>query len=130
MASGQAQAIFEGLVTLAPQLRAGRIRALAITGERRDAAFPDVPTFAQAGLPQYDAYFWSGLVAPAGTPPDIISRLNAVLNQGLERADIREAFERQGLQTAASSPQAFGQFIASEIERWARVAKASGAQVD
>jgi len=130
VASGQAQAIFEGLVTLAPQIRAGRIRALAITGERRDPALPDVPTFAQAGLAQYDAYFWSGLVAPAGTPADIINRLNAVLTQGLERPDIREAFERQGLQTAASSPTAFGQFIGSEIDRWARVAKASGAQVD
>lgn len=128
--SGQAQAIFEGLVTLAPQIRAGRLRALAITGERRDPTLTEIPTFAQAGLPQYDAYFWSGLVAPAGTPPEIITRLNAVLVQGLERPDIREAFERQGLQTAASTPQAFGRFIDTEIERWARAARSSGAQVD
>ena len=130
VASGQAQAIFEGLVTLAPQIRAGRIRALAITGDRRDASLSDIPTFSQAGLPQYDAYFWSGLVAPAGTPPEIISRLNTVLVQGLERPDIREAFERQGLQTAPSTPQAFGTFIASEIERWAGVARTSGARLD
>ncbi len=130
VASGQAQAIFEGLVTLAPQIKAGRIRALAITGDRRDNALPDIPTFAQAGLPAYDAYFWSGLVAPAGTPPEIIRRLNAVLVQSLERTDIREAFERQGLQSAGSSPRAFTDFIASEIDRWAKVAKASGAQVD
>ena len=130
VASGQAQAIFEGLVTLAPQIKAGRIRALAITGERRDSTLPDTPTFAQAGLPAYDAYFWSGLVAPAGTPPEIIRRLNAVLVQSFERADVREALDRQGLQPAGSSPQAFAEFIASEIGRWAKVAKASGAQVD
>ncbi|MFM7570700.1 MAG: Bug family tripartite tricarboxylate transporter substrate binding protein [Betaproteobacteria bacterium] len=130
VASGQTQAIFEGLVTLAPQIRAGRIRALAISGERRDPSLADVPTFAQAGLPQYDAYFWSGLVAPAGTPADIIQRLNAVLVQSLDRGDVREGFEKQGLQTSGSSPQSFGAFIASEVERWARVAKASGAQLD
>ena len=130
VASGQAQAIFEGLVTLAPQIRAGRIRALAISGERRDASLADVPTFAQAGLPQYDAYFWSGLVAPAGTSADIIQKLNAVLVQSLERGDVREGFEKQGLQSSGSSPQSFGAFIASEVERWARVAKASGAQLD
>ena len=128
--SGQAQAIFEGLVTLAPQIRAGRIRALAITGEQRDPALPDVPTFAQAGLSQYDAYFWSGLVAPAGTPVEIINRLSSVLAPSLERPEVRDAFERQGLQTARSSPLEFGRFIHSEIDRWAQVAKASGAQVD
>ena len=130
VASGQAQAIFEGLVTLAPQIKAGRIRALAITGDRRDDTLSDIPTFAQAGLPAYDAYFWSGLVAPAGTPPEVIRKLNAVLVQSLERADVREAFARQGLQTSGSSPQVFSDFIASEIGRWAKVAKASGAQVD
>lgn len=130
VASGQAQAIFEGLVTLAPQIKAGRIRALAITGDRRDDTLSDIPTFAQAGLPAYDAYFWSGLVAPTGTPPEVIRKLNAVLVQSLERADVREAFARQGLQTSGSSPQAFSDFIASEIGRWAKVAKASGAQVD
>lgn len=130
VASGQAQAIFEGLVTIAPQVRAGRIRALAITGSERDASLPDVPTFAQAGLPKFDAYFWSGLVAPAGTPAPIVRRLNAVLVQSLEREDIREALLRQGLQTAPSSSEAFGAFIASEISRWSSVATSSGAQVD
>lgn len=130
VASGQAQAIFEGLVTLAPQVRAGRIRALAITGDERDAALPDVPTFAQAGLPKFDAYFWSGLVAPAGTPAPVIRRLNDVLVQALEREDIREALLRQGLKTAPSSTEAFGAFIASEISRWSTVARSSGAQVD
>lgn len=130
VASGQAQVIFEGLVTIAPQARAGRVRALAITGTGRDPGLPDVPTFSEAGLPGFDAYFWSGLVAPAGTPPAVISRLNAALVQALERGDVREALSRQGLQAAPSSPEAFGAFIASEISRWSAVAKASGAQVD
>ena len=130
VASGQAQAIFEGLVTIAPQARAGRVRALAITGNERDPGLPDVPTFAEAGLPKFDAYFWSGLVAPAGTPPAVIARLNSVLVQALERSEVREALSRQGLQTAPSTPEAFGAFIASEIGRWSAVTKSSGAQAD
>ena len=128
--SGQAHAIFEGLVTIASQARAGRLRALAITGSERDPSLPDVPTFAQAGLAQFDAYFWSGLVAPAGTPAPVIRRLNAILVQALEREDTREALSRQGLRTAPTSPEAFGQFISAEIARWAAVAKSSGAQID
>jgi tripartite-type tricarboxylate transporter receptor subunit TctC len=130
VASGQAQAIFEGLVTIAPQARAGRVRALAITGNERDPGLPGVPTFAEAGLPKFDAYFWSGLVAPAGTPPAIIARLNSVLVQALERSEVREALSRQGLHTAPSTPEAFGAFIASEIGRWSAVTKSSGAQAD
>ena len=124
------QAIFEGQVVLLPHIKSGRVRALAITGAKRDPALPDVPTFAQAGLPQYDAYFWSGLVAPGGTPADIVGKLNAVLVRALNTAEVREALLRQGLEPAGTTPAEFAAFIGSEVERWGRVAKASGAKVE
>jgi len=127
---GQVQAIFEGQVVLLPHIKSGRVRALAITGMKRDPLLPDVPTFAQAGLPRYDAYFWSGLVAPAGTPAEVIAKLNSVLLQALNVPDARDALLRQGLEPAGTTPQQFAAFIASEVERWGQVAKASGAKLD
>ena len=130
LVGGQVQAIFEGQVALLPHIKSGRVRALAVSGDKRDPALPDVPTFAEAGLPKYDAYFWSGLVAPAGTPPEVIAKLNGVLVKALNAIDAREALMRQGLEPAGTTPQQFGAFIASEVERWGRVAKASGAKLD
>ena len=127
---GQVQAIFEGQVVLLPHIKSGRVRALAITGMKRDPLLPDVPTFAEAGLPRYDAYFWSGLVAPAGTPAEVIAKLNSVLVLALNVPDARDALLRQGLEPAGTTPQQFAAFIASEVERWGQVAKASGAKLD
>ncbi len=130
LVGGQVQAIFEGQVVLLPHIKSGRVRALAITGMKRDPVLPDVPTFAQAGLPKYDAYFWSGLVAPAGTPAEVIAKLNTVLVRALNSPDARDALLRQGLEPAGTTPQQFAAFIASEVERWGQVAKASGAKLD
>lgn len=130
LVGGQVQAIFEGQVALMPHIKSGKVRALAISSEKRNPALPDVPTAAEAGLPQYDAHFWSGLVAPAGTPPDVIKRLNAVLVKALAAPDMREALGRQGLESFGNTPEEFRKYIASEIERWSAVIKASGAKVD
>ena len=130
LAGGQVQVIFEGLPSLLPHIKSGKVRALAITGQKRDAALPDVPTMAEAGLAGYDANFWSGLVAPAGTPRDAIERLNGVLVKALASTEVREALARQGLEAAGTSPAEFAKFIAAEIEKWGRVVKASGAKVD
>ncbi len=130
LAGGVVQVIFEGQVALIPHLKSGRVRALAITGEERNAALPDVPTAAQAGLAQYDAHFWSGLVAPAGTPPQALSRLNAVLVKALATPAMRETLTRYGLEPAPNSPQQFAAYIRAEVERWAGVVKASGAKID
>jgi len=130
LVGGQVQAIFEGQVVLLPHIKSGRVRALAITGMKRDPLLPDVPTFAEAGLPRYDAYFWSGLVAPAGTPAEVIAKLNSVLVLALNVPDARDALLRQGLEPAGTTPQQFAAFIASEVERWGQVAKASGAKLD
>jgi tripartite-type tricarboxylate transporter receptor subunit TctC len=130
LVGGQVQAIFEGEVVLLPHIKSGRVRALAITGTKRTPELPDVPTFAQAGLPKYDVYFWSGLVAPAGTPPPVISRLNSVLVRALNAPDASEALKRQGLEPAATTPQQFAEFIAGEVDRWGQVVQASGAKLD
>jgi tripartite-type tricarboxylate transporter receptor subunit TctC len=130
VAGGQVQAIFEGQVALLPHIQSGRIRPLAITGSARNPTLPDVPTTAEAGLPKYDANFWSGLVAPAGTPVEAINRLNAVLVSALSTAEVRETLTRLGLEPAGNTPQQFAGYIAAEMEKWSAVVKASGAKLD
>lgn len=130
LVGGQVQAIFEGEVVLLPHIKSGGVRALAITGTKRDPQLPGVPTFAEAGLPRYDVYFWSGLVAPAGTPPQVIAKLNGVLVQALNAPDTRAALKHQGLEPAGTTPRQFAEFIAGEVERWGQVVKASGAKLD
>ena len=128
--AGEVQVLFEGLVTLLPQIRAGRLRALAITGPARDPALPDVPTVAEAGLPAFQVTFWSGLVAPSGTPPEVVAGLNTALRQALAGNEARTTLTRLGLEPAGNTPAEFARFIDAEIARWERVIQSSGARVD
>lgn len=130
ISAGEVQLFFEGMATLLPQIKAGRLRALAITGMARDPALPDVPTVAEAGLPAFQVTFWSGLVAPAGTPTDIIAMLNAALRQALSSPEARATLLRQGLEPAGNSPTEFARFIDAEISRWERAIQTSGARLD
>jgi tripartite-type tricarboxylate transporter receptor subunit TctC len=128
--AGEVQVFFEGMVSLLPQIKAGRLRALAITGMTRDPALPDVPTVAEAGLPAFQVTFWSGLVAPVGTPPEVVATLNAALRQVLAGAEARATLTRLGLDPAGNTPAEFARFIDAEIARWERVIQASGARLD
>ena len=128
--AGEVQILFEGLVTLLPQIKSGRLRALAISAAVRDPALPDVPTSAEAGLPAFQVNFWSGLVAPAGTPPEVVATLNAALRQALAGGDAKATLTRFGVAPAGNTPPEFSRFIDSEILRWERVIQASGAKVD
>ena len=130
VAAGEVQVIFEGIVTLLPQIKAGRLRALAITGTARDAALPDVPTVAEAGLAAFQVNFWSGLVAPAGTPPEVVGTLNNALRRVLDAPDVRETLTRFGLSPLGNSPAEFARFIDAEIVRWEKAVQASGARID
>jgi tripartite-type tricarboxylate transporter receptor subunit TctC len=130
LVAGDVQAVFEGLPVLGPHIRAGKLRALAITGGKRHPSLPDVPTAAEAGLANYDAHFWSGLVAPFGTPQEAIARLNAETRKALAAKEVRELLARQGVEPRDTTPGEFARFIAAEIDKWAGVVKASGAKLD
>jgi tripartite-type tricarboxylate transporter receptor subunit TctC len=109
-----------------PQVRAGRLRALGVTSARRMSAAPDIPTIAEAGVPGYDASQWYGMLAPAGTPPAVIDRLQRELAAVLALPEARERLAAEGAEVVAGSPQAFRDFIGSELEKWRRVVKSAG----
>ncbi len=128
--SGQVQINFSTLATSNPQMKAGKIRGLAVTTATRATLVPDLPTIAEAGLPGYEANNWYGLVAPAATPGAILDRLHAEVKKALESADLRNALVAQGLEPTPTSRAAFGAYIRSEIGKWAKVVKVSGARVN
>jgi tripartite-type tricarboxylate transporter receptor subunit TctC len=111
-------------------VKAGKLRALAVTSAARSPVAPDVPTVAESGLPGYEAIAWNGLLAPAGTPPEVVARLSAELRKALAAPDVKDRFEAQGFAAAWSAPADFGRFMAAEVDKWAAVVKTSGAKVD
>jgi len=112
------------------QVKAGRLKALAVTSRTRVSAAPDVPTFAESGLPDYEATGWFGVVMPVGTPAAIVGRMNSELGAALKRGEIRERVLAAGAEPSPSTPEEFGALIRSEIVKWAEVVKASGAKPD
>jgi tripartite-type tricarboxylate transporter receptor subunit TctC len=124
--SGQVTTMVATMLTGLPHVRSGRLRALGITGVKRIAAAQDVPTIAEAGVPGYEAVQWYGLVAPAQTPRDIVIRLNREMVSILQSSDVKDRFAADGGDTAPTTPEDFGRYIKSEMEKWARVAKAAG----
>jgi tripartite-type tricarboxylate transporter receptor subunit TctC len=119
LAGGQIDLVFDGFSTAGPLLRAGQIRVLAVSGTRRNATHPDIPTFAEAGLPDYEAYTWNCLIAPKGTPRPIIERLNRELNRALADPDIRARLDGYGAENlVGSTPDAADAFAAAQRARW------------
>jgi tripartite-type tricarboxylate transporter receptor subunit TctC len=128
--SGQIEMMFDSVPTMAPMIEAGRVRALGTSGRVRSHVLPNVPTLAEAGIPGYDATIWIGVMAPAGTPKEIVELLNREINKILLRPDTQEAWRRQGANTMVMSPQEFGAYIQSEIDRWAKLITANNIHVN
>lgn len=126
---GHVQMMTDAITTMAPNVQAGQVRALGVTGRTRSSVLPDVPTVAEAGVPGYDATIWLGLMAPAGTPKPIIDKLNAEINKVLARPDLKETWAKQGAVPMAMTPEEFDKYLRDDIEKWAGVVKASGAKV-
>jgi tripartite-type tricarboxylate transporter receptor subunit TctC len=128
--SGQVQMMFDSVTTMAQMVQAGRVRALATTGRVRSAILPEVPTLAEAGVPGYEATMWIGVMAPAGTPPPIVDRLNTEINKILARPAVKAAWERQGAVPMLMKPDEFGAYVQSEIEKWAKVINANAIKAE
>jgi tripartite-type tricarboxylate transporter receptor subunit TctC len=128
--SGQVQLMFDNLPPSLPQIKAGKLHALAVTSAARAPALPDVPTIAESGLPGFEASSWFGLLAPAGTPPAIIAKINAEVATWLASPEGKEKLASIGANAAGGSPDDFARHIQAETAKWAKVVKESGAKVD
>jgi len=128
--AGDVQFMFDNLANATAQVKAGKLKALAVTTAERSKLAPDLPTMAEAGLPGFDISTWYGLMAPAGTPKDVIARWNAEVVKILNTPEVRERLAAQGAEAAPTTPEQFAAFIQREIPKYARIVKASGAKVD
>ena len=128
--SGQVHLMMESQNSITPHARAGRVRGLAVTGASRSSALPDLPTIAEAGVPGYEASTWNGIVAPAGVPRAIVTRLNAAINKALDTPGLRQRFAAIGAEPTPRTPEQFRDLIRRENAKWAEVIKRSGAKIE
>lgn len=127
---GQVSLQFLALPPAIPQLKAGKLRGLAVTGSTRSRALPEVPTVAESGLPGYEVLTWYGAFAPAKTPNSIVSLLNSEMVKILRRPHAEEQFRRLGLETGGNSPEEFGRYLRGEIDKWKKVVKDAGIKIE
>ena len=127
---GQVQVMFDNLPSALPQIRGGKLRALAVTSRERANALPDVPTVAESGLPGFEASSWFGLLAPTGTPREVVVRVNAEIARWLASSDAKDKLASQGAIAAGGSPEDFASHITAETAKWQKVVRESGAKVD
>lgn len=128
--SGQADLMFDTMLSAMPFVKSGKLKAIAVTSAQRSPSAPEIPTIAEAGLPGYEAIAWNGILAPAGTPPEAINKLSAALQKVLSNPDVKARFEAQGFTASWNSPSDYGSFLNAEVRKWAKVVKDSGARVD
>ena len=127
---GHVSVMFPNVATATAHVRAGRLRALAVTTKSHTPIAPDLPTISEAGVPGYDVSSWYGLLAPAGTPPAIVARLQREVARVMRVPDVAEKLTSQGLDIVGSTPEEFAALVKTEIVKWAKVVKASGARAD
>ncbi|MGQ0653061.1 MAG: tripartite tricarboxylate transporter substrate binding protein [Betaproteobacteria bacterium] len=128
--AGQIPLMFDNVPPLLPHVRSGKMRALAVTSLARIAVLPDVPTLHELGLKDFDAVGWNGILAPAGTPPEIVSRVHAEVTRILRLPAARDQLTAQGADIVGNTPEQFGAWIRSEVKKWGEVIRISGAKVD
>ena len=127
---GRITMMFDNMTTAVPQIRSGKLRALAVTGERRNSALPDVPTMVESGLAGFVVTPWWGVFAPAGTPRPVIEKLHRDITGVLNLKEVRDFFASQGTDVIANTPEEFGRYVKGEATRWGEVVRASGATAE
>jgi tripartite-type tricarboxylate transporter receptor subunit TctC len=127
---GQTQALFPGLAAALPQIKAGKMRPLAITGTKRHSLLPDVPTFDELGFKGFDGVQWYGIVGPANLPPAIVTTLNTEIGKMLADPSFSERLSAEALQPMPMTPAQFGQYMRDDIAKWTKVAKERGIELN
>jgi len=127
---GQVHMMIDAITTMAPNVRAGKLKAMGTTGKVRSSVLPDVPTLAEAGVPGYETGIWLGLMAPAGTPRPVLERLNVEIAKVLNAADVKESWGKQGAMPMTMTLEQFDKFLREDITKWAGVVKATGMKVE
>ena len=128
--AGQVQMMSGDLSTLMPQVKAGRLRALAVTGAKRSALAPEFPTIAESGVPGYEASGWFGVLAPVATPGEIVMRLNSVIAKGIAGADARERLAALGGEVVGGTPAEYATRLRADLAKWSQLIKAIGLKAD
>jgi len=123
---GQVTMMFDTITTALPHVKTGKLRALAVTSPKRSPLAPDIPTMIEAGLPDFDISAWYVMFAPAGTPKDVMARLNAEVNKAIADADLRRTLGEQGVEFTGGTPEDADRFVRGEVERWSRIIKTKG----
>jgi tripartite-type tricarboxylate transporter receptor subunit TctC len=130
LVAGEIQMMIDGTGPLLPYIQDGKARALAVTGKTRSPEFPDLPTMIEAGYPDYVLTFWTGILAPVGTPAEIVAKLNGVINESLKSPEVRAHLTRFNVEANLTTPQEFAGFIAAEANKWGGIVKRTGIKVD
>jgi len=127
---GQVQMMFDAITTMAPNVRAGKLKALGTSGKARSSVLPEVPTISEAGVPGYEAVIWLGFMAPKGTPEAVVDRLNREITKAANAPEMKAAWAAQGAVPMSMTPDEFARFMRADIEKWAKVVQVSGARAD
>jgi tripartite-type tricarboxylate transporter receptor subunit TctC len=127
---GQVQMMFDAITTMAPNVEAGKVRALGTSGTTRSPVLPNVPTISEAGVPGYEATIWLGIMAPKGTPKEVVDKLNAAITRAANAPETKAEWAKQGAVAMSMNPDEFDKYLRQDIEKWAKVVKMSGAKQD
>ncbi len=127
---GQVDLMFDAVTTMTEQVKAGKVRAIATTGRQRSEVLPDVPTLSEAGVPGYEATIWVGLMAPKGTPKEVIDRLNQAVSKIASQSDVRQQWSKQGAVPMVMNPAVFDKYIQDDVAKWAQVIRVANIKMD